>query len=86
MVLQLLADAPGLHLKTPVQSTDVLATALRREELDFFIGDVRVPPQDRDLIAEPLLPCGAVGMPVRVRCRQLCRSVEFAFAKLKAIA
>jgi len=57
MVLQLLADAPGLYLKTLVQSTDVLAAALRREELDFFIGDVRVAAHDRDLIAEPLYSC-----------------------------
>jgi len=57
MVLQLLADAPGLYLKTLVQSTDVLAAALHREELDFFIGDVRVAALDHDLIAEPLHPC-----------------------------
>lgn len=57
MLLRLLADAPGLHVKTLVQSTDVLAAALRREELDFFIGDVRVVALDRDLIAEPLYPC-----------------------------
>jgi DNA-binding transcriptional LysR family regulator len=57
MVLRLLADAPGLRVKTLVQSTDVLAAALRREELDFFIGDVRVAAHDRDLVAEPLYPC-----------------------------
>ena len=57
MLLQLLADAPGLYVKTLVQSTDVLAAALRREELDFFIGDVRVAAHDRNLIAEPLYPC-----------------------------
>jgi DNA-binding transcriptional LysR family regulator len=57
MVLQLLADAPGLYLKTLVQSTDVLAAALHREELDFFIGDVRVAAHDHDLIAEPLHSC-----------------------------
>ena len=57
MVLRLLADAPGLHVDTLVQSTDVLAAALKREELDFFVGDVRVAANDRDLIAEPLYPC-----------------------------
>jgi len=57
MVLRLLADAPGLRIKTLVQSTDVLAAALRREELDFFIGDVRVAAHDPDLVAEPLYPC-----------------------------
>ena len=40
-----------------MQSTDVLAAALRREELDFFIGDVRVAAHDRDLVAEPFYPC-----------------------------
>ena len=57
MLLKLLADAPGLHVKTLVQSTDMLAAALRREELDFFIGDVRVAAHDRDLVAQPLYPC-----------------------------
>jgi DNA-binding transcriptional LysR family regulator len=57
MVLRLLADAPGLRVNTMVQSTDVLAAALRREELDFFIGDVRVTAHDHDLVAEPLYPC-----------------------------
>ncbi|WP_213957785.1 MULTISPECIES: LysR family transcriptional regulator [unclassified Variovorax] len=57
MLLRLLADAPGLYVTTLVQSTDVLAAALRREELDFFVGDVRVAAHDRDLIAEPLYPC-----------------------------
>jgi DNA-binding transcriptional LysR family regulator len=57
MVLQLLADAPGLRMQTLVQSTDVLAAALRREELDFFIGDVRAAAHDHDLVAEPLYSC-----------------------------
>jgi DNA-binding transcriptional LysR family regulator len=57
MVLRLLADAHGLQVKTLVQSTDVLVAALRREELDFFIGDVRVAAHDPDLVAEPLYPC-----------------------------
>jgi DNA-binding transcriptional LysR family regulator len=58
MLQQLLAAAPGLRLKTLVQSTDLLADALRREELDFFVGDVRAAAQDRDLVAEPLHRCG----------------------------
>ena len=58
MLRQLLAAAPGLRVKTLVQSTDLLAGALRREVLDFFVGDVRVAAQDRDLVAEPLHRCG----------------------------
>jgi len=57
MLLKLLAEAPGLHVKTLVQSTDVLTAALHQEELDFFIGDVRVAAYDRNLVAEPLYPC-----------------------------
>jgi DNA-binding transcriptional LysR family regulator len=57
MLQQLLAAAPGLRVKTLVQSTDLLADALRRERLDFFVGDVRVAAQDRDLVAEPLHRC-----------------------------
>ncbi len=57
MLRQLLAAAPGLRVKTLVQSTDLLADALRRERLDFFVGDVRVAAQDRELVAEPLHRC-----------------------------
>jgi len=57
MLQQLLAAAPGLRVKTLVQSTDLLTDALRRERLDFFVGDVRVAAQDRELVAEPLHRC-----------------------------
>lgn len=57
MLQQLLAAAPGLRLRTLVQSTDLLADALKRETLDFFVGDVRAAALDRDLIAEPLHRC-----------------------------
>lgn len=58
MLQQLLAAAPGLRVRTLVQSTDLLADALRREALDFFVGDVRVAAHDPDLVAEPLHRCG----------------------------
>jgi len=58
MLQQLLSAAPGLRVKTLVQSTDLLTDALRREELDFFVGDVGAAVQDRDLVAEPLHRCG----------------------------
>jgi DNA-binding transcriptional LysR family regulator len=57
MLQQLLAAAPGLRVKTLVQSTDLLADALKREVLDFFVGDVRVAAHDRELVAEPLYLC-----------------------------
>ena len=57
MVLQLRADAPRLRVCTLVQSTDVLLAALQREELDFFIGDVRAAQGEGKLHAEPLYPC-----------------------------
>jgi DNA-binding transcriptional LysR family regulator len=58
MLQQLLAAAPGLRVRTLVQSTDLLADALRREALDFFVGDVRVAAHEPDLVAEPLHRCG----------------------------
>ena len=57
MLLQLLSDAPGLRLNTAVHSTDTLLAALRREELDFFIGDVSSVAHDLDMQAEPLYDC-----------------------------
>jgi DNA-binding transcriptional LysR family regulator len=57
MLLQLLSEAPGLRLSTVVHSTDALLTALRREELDFFIGDVRSVAHDDQMQAEPVYRC-----------------------------
>lgn len=57
MVMQLVASAPGLHLRTLVQSSDVLLTALMREEIDFFVGDVRLGSHDPELVVEPLHAC-----------------------------
>ncbi|MBO9649323.1 MAG: LysR family transcriptional regulator [Variovorax sp.] len=57
MVLELLSAAPGLRLSTLVQSTDVLLAALQREELDFFVGDVRAAEADDSLSAEPVYDC-----------------------------
>lgn len=57
MLQQLRSAAPGLRVKTLVQSTDLLSDALRREALDFFVGDVRVAEHDRDFVAEPLHRC-----------------------------
>ncbi len=57
MVMQLLSGAPGLRLRTFVQSTDVLFAALVREQLDFFIGDVRIAAHDPDMVVEPVYDC-----------------------------
>jgi DNA-binding transcriptional LysR family regulator len=57
MVLELLSGAPGLRLTTLVQSTDVLLAALQREELDFFVGDVRAADADSSVSAEPVYDC-----------------------------
>jgi DNA-binding transcriptional LysR family regulator len=57
MVLQLLAAAPRLRLQTLVQSSDVLVAALRREQLDFFIGDIRIAAADSDLSVHPVHAC-----------------------------
>lgn len=57
MMLQLLAGAPGLKLRTVVQSSDVLLAALRREELDFFVGDVRLAAHDPELVVMSMHRC-----------------------------
>lgn len=57
MLLQLLSGAPGLRLGTVVHSTDVLLAALKREELDFFIGDVSSVAHDHQMRAEAVYRC-----------------------------
>jgi DNA-binding transcriptional LysR family regulator len=57
MLLQLLSEVPGLRLNTVVHSTDALLAALRREDLDFFIGDVRSVTHDSQMRTEPVYRC-----------------------------
>ncbi|APG08877.1 DNA-binding transcriptional LysR family regulator [Bradyrhizobium elkanii] len=57
MLLQLLSGVPRLKLSTVVQSTDALLAALRREELDFFIGDIRSVSHDPQMRYEPVYRC-----------------------------
>jgi DNA-binding transcriptional LysR family regulator len=57
MLQQLLSEAPRLQLSTIVQSTDALLTALRREQLDFFIGDIRAVANDGQMRVEPVYRC-----------------------------
>jgi len=57
LLIELMAGAPKLKLRTLVDTTDRLLDALRREELDFFVGDVRVADTDSELQVEPLHAC-----------------------------
>jgi DNA-binding transcriptional LysR family regulator len=57
MMLELIAAAPRLHLTAMVQSTDVLHAALMKEQLDFFVGDVRIATGNPDLATEPVHAC-----------------------------
>jgi DNA-binding transcriptional LysR family regulator len=57
MLSHLLLEAPRLKLNTIVQSTDALLAALHREELDFFVGDVRSVARDNQMRAEPVYRC-----------------------------
>jgi DNA-binding transcriptional LysR family regulator len=57
LLIELMAGAPRLKLRTLVETTDRLVDALRREELDFFVGDVRVADTDSELQVEPLHAC-----------------------------
>jgi DNA-binding transcriptional LysR family regulator len=57
LLVELMAGAPRLKLRTLIETTDRLLDALRDEELDFFVGDVRVADTDADLQVEPLYAC-----------------------------
>lgn len=57
LMLEMLNKAPGLRVSAMVQSTDVLYAALLKEQLDFFIGDVRIARHDPDMVIEALYPC-----------------------------
>jgi DNA-binding transcriptional LysR family regulator len=57
MMLELLAEAPGLRISAMVESSDALLDALSGERLDFFVGDVGVAAHDGRMTAEPLYRC-----------------------------
>lgn len=57
LVIELMAGAPQLKLRTLVETTDRLLAALRTEELDFFVGDVHAADTDAELQVEPLHAC-----------------------------
>ncbi|MBS0317202.1 MAG: LysR family transcriptional regulator [Proteobacteria bacterium] len=57
LVIELMAGAPRLKLRTLIETTDRLLAALRAEELDFFVGDVRAADTDAELQVEPLHAC-----------------------------
>ena len=57
LVIELMAAAPGLKLRTLIDTADRLLDALRKEELDFFVGDVRLADTDDEFQVEPLHAC-----------------------------
>ena len=57
MLVELMTGAPRLKLRTLIETTDHLLAALRNEELDFFVGDVRAADTDSDLQVEALYEC-----------------------------
>jgi DNA-binding transcriptional LysR family regulator len=57
LLMELMAGAPQLKLRTLIETTDRLLDALRDEELDFFVGDIRVADTDGELQVEPLYAC-----------------------------
>jgi len=57
LLVELMAGAPGLKLRTLIETTDRLLDALRSETLDFFVGDVRAADTDDELQVEPLYAC-----------------------------
>jgi DNA-binding transcriptional LysR family regulator len=57
LIVELMAGAPRLKLRTLVETTDRLLAALRNEELDFFVGDVRAADTDSELQVEALYRC-----------------------------
>jgi len=57
LLVELMAGAPGLRLRTLIETTDNLLEALRNETLDFFVGDVHAADTDAELQVEPLYAC-----------------------------
>jgi len=57
LLMELMAGAPRLKLRTLIDTTDRLLAALRNEELDFFVGDIRIADTDAALQVEPLYAC-----------------------------
>lgn len=57
LVLSLMQASPSLRLKTWVDTSDGLMSALQEERLDFFVGDVRIAEHRADTAFEPLHVC-----------------------------
>ncbi|KQN48807.1 hypothetical protein ASE98_05315 [Pseudomonas sp. Leaf48] len=57
LINELISNGPNLRVQAQVESTDVLLDSLRREKLDFFVGDVSAAASSADLLAEPLYKC-----------------------------
>lgn len=57
LINELIANGPNLRVQAQVESTDALLDSLRREKLDFFVGDVSSAASSAELLAEPLYKC-----------------------------
>lgn len=57
MVLQLLEKSPQLKLRSVIETTDRLMPSLLAEQLDFFVGDIRMAALHADVAVEPVRRC-----------------------------
>lgn len=57
LIQHLTSNGPTLSIQAQIQSTDVLLDLLRREKLDFFIGDISSAASSTELCSEPLHRC-----------------------------
>ncbi|CAG2133981.1 HTH-type transcriptional regulator CynR [Cupriavidus yeoncheonensis] len=54
MLAELLRTAPGVRLRSLIETSDRLLDALLAERLDFFVGDIRVAQGHPELAIEPV--------------------------------
>ncbi|MGJ7516065.1 LysR family transcriptional regulator [Pseudomonas baetica] len=57
LINELIAHGPNLRVQAQVESTNALLDSLRKEKLDFFVGDVSAAASSSDLLSEPLYKC-----------------------------
>ncbi|CAB3805489.1 HTH-type transcriptional regulator CynR [Paraburkholderia caffeinitolerans] len=57
MMLELLGASPQLKQRSVVESSDRLMQLLLEEQLDFFVGDIRVAACHPDTVIEPIYRC-----------------------------
>lgn len=57
LILHMLKQSPELTLRPIIKTSDRLLKDLMAENIDFFVGDIRVAEHLPDVEAEPLFPC-----------------------------